>query len=109
MAESGAMKDYEPILSVGEEVAAIYDDAPRGEEEETVATLFNLLTQDDRVRCFANVAAHLTDDGVFVVETLVPTYLMRLRNDQYVGAEALGVAEVRLDVGRHDPVRQMLE
>src|SRR5215207_8854534 len=30
-------------------------------------TLFNLLTQDDQVRCFENVAAHLTDDGVFVV------------------------------------------
>ena len=26
-------------------------------------TLFNLLTQDDQVRCFVNVAAHLTDDG----------------------------------------------
>ena len=27
-------------------------------------TLFNLLTQDEQVRCFENVAAHLTDDGV---------------------------------------------
>ena len=35
-------------------------------------TLFNLLTQDDQVRCFENVAAHLTDDGVFVVEAMVP-------------------------------------
>ena len=36
-------------------------------------TLFNLLTQDDQVRCFANVAEHLTDDGVFLVEAFVPT------------------------------------
>jgi hypothetical protein len=72
-------------------------------------TLFNLLTQDDQVRCFENVAAHLTDDGVFVVETLVPTFLARLRDDQYVDAEAIGVDEVRLDVGRHDPVTQTLD
>ena len=71
-------------------------------------TIFNLLTQDDQVRCFENVAAHLTDDGVFVVETLVPAFLIRLRDDQYVDAEAVGVDEVTLDVARHDPVAQML-
>ena len=31
-------------------------------------TIHNLLTQDDQVRCFQNVAAHLADDGAFVVE-----------------------------------------
>jgi SAM-dependent methyltransferase len=72
-------------------------------------TLFNLLTQDDQVRCFENVAAHLTDDGSFVVEAFVPSYLYRLRNDQYVDAEAIDVGEVRLDVGRHDPVAQILD
>lgn len=72
-------------------------------------TLFNLLTQDDQVRCFENVAAHLTNDGSFVVETFVPTFLTRLRDDQYVDAEAVGVEEVRLDVGRHDAVTQRLE
>jgi SAM-dependent methyltransferase len=72
-------------------------------------TLFNLLTQDDQVRCFENVAAHLTEDGSFVVEAFVPSFLYRLRNDQYVDAEAIGVAEVRLDVGRHDPVTQRLD
>ena len=72
-------------------------------------TLFNLLTQDDQVRCFENVAAHLTDDGAFVVEAFVPAFLYRLRDDQYVDAEAIGVDEVRLDVLRHDPVTQMLD
>lgn len=72
-------------------------------------TLFNLLTQDDQVRCFQNVAAHLTDDGSFVVEAFVPTSLTRLRNDQYVETEAIAVNEVWLDVGRHDPVTQRLE
>jgi SAM-dependent methyltransferase len=72
-------------------------------------SLFNLLTQEDQVRCFENVAAHLTDDGSFVVETFVPAYLHRLRNDQYVDTEAIEVDEVRLDVLRHDAATQMLE
>ena len=36
----------------------------------------------------------------------MPTLPDRLRDDQYVDAEAIGVDEVRLDVGRHDPVTQ---
>jgi hypothetical protein len=72
-------------------------------------TLFNVLTQDGQVRCFENVAAHLTDRGRFVVEAFVPSKLYRLRNDQYVDAEAIDVASVRLDVGRHDPVDQRLD
>jgi hypothetical protein len=37
------------------------------------------------------------------VEAFVPAFLTRLRDDQYVDAEAIGVDEVRLDVARHDP------
>ncbi len=181
------MKDYEPIMSFGEDDAEAYDDEPRGDEEAAVAflerlagggpalelaigtgrialplaargrrvdgidispamvaklrdkpggekisvtigdfadvpvtgtyrlvyvvfnTLFNLLTQEDQVRCFENVAAHLTDDGSFVVEAGVPNFLYRLRDDQYVDAEAVEVDEVRLDVARFDPVKQLLE
>ena len=72
-------------------------------------SLFNVLTQDDQVRCFENVAAHLTDDGVFVVEAGSPAPLYRLRDDQYVDAEGIEVGEVRLDLLRHDPARQMLD
>ena len=72
-------------------------------------TLFNLLTQDEQVHCFENVADHLTDDGSFVVEAFVPAFLHRLRNDQYVDAEAIRVDEVRLDVLRHDMATQMIE
>ena len=61
------------------------------------------------MRCFENVAAHLDEEGSFVVEAFVPTFLTRLRDDQYVDAEAIGVDEVRLDVGRHDPVTQRLD
>lgn len=72
-------------------------------------TFYNLLTQDDQVRCFQNVASHLTDDGVFLIEALVPGPLYRLRDNQYVHAEDVGVDHVRLDVARHDPVNQLLE
>ncbi len=72
-------------------------------------TLFNLLTQDDQVRCFANVAARLEPGGVFVVEAFVPAWLHRLRDGQYVDAEAVELRSVTLDVGRHDPVAQRLE
>jgi SAM-dependent methyltransferase len=72
-------------------------------------TLFNLLTQEAQVRCFENVAAHLTDDGSFVVETFVPSFLYRLRKAQQVDAEAVEVDEVLLDVLRHDAATQMLE
>jgi SAM-dependent methyltransferase len=180
------MDGFDPLMSHGEEVAAIYDDELRGDEDAAVAfleelagggpalelaigtgriglplaerglrvdgidsspamvarlrdkhggehisvtmgnladvpvdgtyrmvfvvynSLFNLLTQDDQVRTFENVAAHLTDDGVFVVEAFVPSFLMRVRDDQYVDAEDISVDEVWLDVGRHDPVNQIL-
>jgi SAM-dependent methyltransferase len=72
-------------------------------------TLFNLLTQDAQVRCFQNVAAHLDDGGSFVVEAFVPSWLHRLRDHQYVEAESIAARSVMLDVGRHDPVAQMLD
>jgi SAM-dependent methyltransferase len=181
------VKNYEPAMSFGEDVAGIYDDVPRGDEDAAVAfladlagrgpalelaigtgrialplatrelrvdgidispamvaqlrakpggdeisvtmgdfvevpvsgaysliyvvfnSLFNVLTQDDQVRCFENVAAHLTDDGSFVIEAGSPAVLYGLSNDQYVEAEAIEVDRVRLDVLRHDPAHQMLE
>lgn len=72
-------------------------------------TLFNLLSQDEQVRCFQNVAAHLTKEGSFVIETLTPAFLYRLWENQYVQAEAIEVDEVRLDVLRHDAATQTIE
>lgn len=72
-------------------------------------TFFNLLTQEEQVRCFANVATHLEEGGVFVIETYMPSFLYRLQNNQYVEAEAIEVDAVRLDVLRHDPVTQVIE
>ncbi len=71
-------------------------------------SLCNLGTQDAQVRCVENVAAHLTDDGSFVVEAFVPDADW-LRDGQYVHAEAIRVDEVRLDVCRVDAVAQRLD
>ncbi|MEX0683447.1 MAG: class I SAM-dependent methyltransferase [Dehalococcoidia bacterium] len=71
-------------------------------------TLHNLLTQDDQVRCFENVASHLTDDGSFVVEAITPASL-GLVDQQYVHAQSIEVDSVWLDVARYDPVTQLLE
>lgn len=72
-------------------------------------TLYNLLTQDDQVRCFEKVARHLTEDGRFLVEAAVPSSVYRLRDDQYVDAEAVEQHKVTLDVGRYDRVTQLLD
>jgi len=72
-------------------------------------TLFNLLTQEEQLRCFENVAKHLTDDGSFVIEAFVPTFLHRLHDDQRVKTESIEVDEVRLKILRHDAAAQTLE
>ncbi|MGH0035702.1 MAG: class I SAM-dependent DNA methyltransferase [Myxococcota bacterium] len=72
-------------------------------------TLFNLLTQEEQIRCFQNVAAHLTPDGAFVVEAYVPSFLHALRDQQRVDVEAIEVDEVRVGVMRHDAARQSIE
>jgi SAM-dependent methyltransferase len=72
-------------------------------------TFFNILTQDDQVRCFENVAAHLSGDGVFVIETLQPTWLATLERHQYVHAERVEADEVMLDLLVHDGATQTIE
>ncbi len=72
-------------------------------------SFFNLLTQRDQLRCFENVASHLTDDGVFVVEGGCTTaFVDDLTHGQYVRVEAIDVDAVRLDLLRFDPATQML-
>lgn len=70
-------------------------------------TIYNLLTQDDQVRCFENAARHLDDKGVFVVEAAVPSAW--IRRDQFINVEQLAVDRVVLDVNRYDAVTQILD
>ena len=71
-------------------------------------TFFCLLTQDDQVRCFRNVASHLTDQGVFVIEAFVPD-LTRFVQGQAVRADQVEPDLVTLDVSQHDPVTQQVK
>lgn len=70
-------------------------------------TFFALPTQEEQVRCFANVAAHLKPEGRFVVEAFVPD-LGRYDRGQRVSVIALEDDRVRLEASTHDAVRQLV-
>jgi SAM-dependent methyltransferase len=70
-------------------------------------TFFALQTQEEQVRCFRNVAEHLEEGGVFVVETFVPDAALLDRAGD-VRATAVTEGRVGLKVSRHDPVGQKL-
>ena len=71
-------------------------------------TFFALTTQEDQVRCFQNVAQHLTDDGVFVVEGFVPD-MGRYKRHQNFDTLDVELDRVMLDATRHDPVTQTIK
>lgn len=70
-------------------------------------TIHNLLTQEGQVRCFENAARHLTDDGVFVVETGVPRDGPLKGN--YLDVPKVGLDEVRVSAHRYDALTQVLD
>src|SRR3954451_18765452 len=71
-------------------------------------TLFALLTQEDQLRCFANAAEHLADDGVFVIEAFFPD-LARFDRDQRTQATLVDEGRVMLDASRHDALAQRVD
>jgi SAM-dependent methyltransferase len=68
-------------------------------------TFFALLDQEAQVRCFANVAARLSDRGEFVIEAFVPDPTMYDRG-QRVGAARVETDRVQIDASRLDAVAQ---
>jgi SAM-dependent methyltransferase len=68
-------------------------------------TIFALITQEEQVRCFHNVAHHLTAEGVFVVEAFVPD-LTRFNRGQSLRVERVTTDQVNIDASMHDPVAQ---
>ncbi|MBE0431188.1 MAG: class I SAM-dependent methyltransferase [Dehalococcoidia bacterium] len=72
-----------------------------------VNTFFALLTQEEQVRCFRNVAQHLHPRGSFVVEAFVPD-LSRFTRRQCVTVADMSEDEVQFDASRHDPVSQQI-
>lgn len=70
-------------------------------------TFFALLTQEDQVRCFSNVAEHLTDDGAFVLEAFVPD-LSRFDRGQRVQTPDVELDRVWLELSIHDGANQRI-
>jgi len=71
-------------------------------------TFFSLLTQDEQVRCFQAVAAHLAPGGAFVIEAFVPDPTLH-PGGQSMRARHLGLDLVRFDMALHDPVAQRVD
>jgi hypothetical protein len=71
-------------------------------------TFFGLLTQEDQIRCFARVAAHLGPGGRFLIEAFVPD-LTRFDRGQRVETIGLGLDHARIDLARVDPAAQRVE
>jgi SAM-dependent methyltransferase len=88
-----------------------FADIPVDEEFALVYVVFNTLfalpTQEQQVRCFRSVAAHLTPDGCFVVEAFVPNPA-RFTGGQVNWATRVTEDLVELDVGRHDAATQQV-
>lgn len=72
-------------------------------------TFFNLLTQEEQVRCFQNVWQSISLPMVVFDQAYEPAFLVRLQNNQYVEAESVEMDEVWLDVLRHDGATQVIE
>jgi SAM-dependent methyltransferase len=71
-------------------------------------TIVALLTQEDQIRCFENVAAHLDPGGVFLIECFVPD-MARFDRGQRVQTTNVGVDGVNLDVSVHHPAAQRVD
>jgi SAM-dependent methyltransferase len=70
-------------------------------------TFFALTSQEAQVRCFRNVASHLTKAGCFAIEAFVPD-VTRFIHGQSNWATAVTADRVELDTGRHDPLTQQV-
>lgn len=70
-------------------------------------TFYGLLTQEAQVQCFRNVASHLLEDGVFLIEAFFPD-VNRFDRGQRVDARAVHSDHVAIGVTRHSPTDQTL-
>jgi SAM-dependent methyltransferase len=96
----------------GDRVTVVLDnfvEVPVGGEFNLIYVVFNtfftLLTQEDQVRCFRNVAARLTPGGCFLIEAFVPD-LSRFTHGQVNWATKVTTDRVEFDAGQHDSATQ---
>ncbi len=71
-------------------------------------TFFGLLTREDQLRCFRNVAAHLGDGGRFVIEAFVPD-VSRFDRGQRFAVSRVGSDHVWIEASRFDPADQIVD
>jgi SAM-dependent methyltransferase len=71
-------------------------------------TLFALLSQAEQIECMENVASHLEQGGLFVLECFVPD-LARFDRGQRVGANSVDVNDLELEVSRHHSTEQRVD
>ena len=71
-------------------------------------TFFGLVTQEEQVRCFQNVAAHLGPGGTFVMEVFVPD-MGRFHGGQEHRTREVTTERVSLQASLHDPVSQRVK
>lgn len=71
-------------------------------------TFFALLEQEEQVRCFQNVASHLTPDGVFVIEAFVPDLARYSSGKQTMRVIRMDNDTLHFDASLLDPVKQQI-
>ena len=71
-------------------------------------TFFGLVTQEEQVRCFRNVGAHLGRGGAFVIEVFVPD-MNRFSGGQELRTREVTTERVSLQASLHDPVSQRVK
>jgi SAM-dependent methyltransferase len=71
-------------------------------------TFFVLLTQEEQVRCFADVAASLVPGGAFVMEAFVPDLTVYDRGQQRVRVDGFAPDATRISATLHDRAGQRL-
>ena len=72
------------------------------------STFFMLTDQEDQIRCFENVAAHLDESGVFLVHAFVPDVSM-FDKGPHISGDLPDLASVRMDVSVHDAMIQVVD
>ena len=71
-------------------------------------TLFQATSQQAQVSCFRSVAAHLADNGAFLVEAFVPDQTRFTRN-QNISAGTVASDLASIDISKHDSVNQFVQ
>ncbi len=94
-------------VSIGDMADVSAPGGPYGLVYVVFNTFFMLLTQEDQVRCFANVAAHLMPGGAFVMEVFVPEP-GRFSEGQLVRVDRLDEGMGRFTASLHDRVTQQV-